>query len=243
MSRHLLSELTAFAPELIAFNKGGTLIEFREMWTAWVIELARRLEAATGLSLANRLFDAMGFDLSSQRIDPQGRLALGSMANLRALVVDLLCETGLARQASKDAVAAAWYVPDPVNETQPLVDIPALFRALHKRGLKIAIATMDDRAPTEAILAHLGAADLVDALVCADDGLPPKPAPHMAWAMCRATGVDPAQTIVVGDAVTDLQMGRAAGVGLVVGVLTGVTPKEMLAPQADVLLQSVAELV
>ncbi len=42
---------------------------------------------------------------------------------------------------------------------------------------------------------------------------------------------------------TDLEMGRAAGVGLVVGVLSGVSPREMLSPHADVLLESVAELV
>jgi phosphoglycolate phosphatase-like HAD superfamily hydrolase len=40
-----------------------------------------------------------------------------------------------------------------------------------------------------------------------------------------------------------LEMGRAAGVGLVVGVLSGVAPEALLAPQADVLVPSVAELV
>jgi phosphoglycolate phosphatase-like HAD superfamily hydrolase len=85
--------------------------------------------------------------------------------------------------------------------------------------------------------------DLVDVLVCADDGLPPKPAPDMVWAVCQAMGVTPAQAVVVGDAVTDVKMARAAGVGLVVGVWSGVSPEEMLAQQVDILLPSVAELV
>jgi phosphoglycolate phosphatase len=237
------TELTAFAPELIIFDKGGTLIDFREMWSVWVVELARRLEAAAGLPLAARLFDAMGFDAGSRWIDPQGRLALDSMANLREMVVGLLGQAGLTPQASEEAVATAWYAPDPVTETQPLTDIPALFGALRERGAKIAIVTMDDRAPTEAVLAKVGAADLVDALVCADDGLPLKPAPQMVWAVCRATGVEPRRAAVVGDATTDMEMGRAAGVGLVVGVLSGVAPEELLAPRADVVVPSVAELV
>lgn len=230
------------APKLIIFDKGGTLIDFHEMWSAWAVELARRLEAATGLSIAGRFFDAMGFDPSTRRIDPLGRLALESMAKLRAVVLRLLCEAGMGIQASENAVAVVWYAPDPVAEARPLTDIAALFSGLREQGSRVAVATMDDRAPTEAILAHLGAIDLVDVLVCADDGLPPKPAPDMVWAVCRVAGVDPAQTVVVGDAVTDMQMGRAAGAGLVVGVLSGVTPKGMLAPQADVLVQSVAEL-
>jgi phosphoglycolate phosphatase len=237
------TKLVALAPELIIFDKGGTLIDFREMWSAWVVELARRLEAASGVALAERLFDAMGFDAGSRWIDPQGRLALDSMTNLRRMVVGLLCEAGLTPQASQEAVAAVWYAPDPVTETQPLTDVAALFGALRDRGAKIGIVTMDDRAPTEAVLAKLGAMDLVDVVVCADDGLPLKPAPDMVWAACRATGVEPRRAVVVGDTTTDLEMGRAAGVGLVVGVLSGVAPEALLAPQADVLVPSVAELV
>jgi hypothetical protein len=40
----------------------------------------------------------------------------------------------------------------------------------------------------------------------------------------------------------DLRMGRAAGVGLVVGVFSGLTPQDALAPHADVLLASVTDL-
>ena len=237
-----LSKLTSFA-QLVIFDKGGTLTEFHGTWSAWAVELARRLEAAAGLVLADRLFDALGFDSDTRWIDPQGPLALDTMASLRTLVADLLCESGLTQQAAEEAVGAAWYAPDPVAEARPLADILALFALLRQRGLKIAVATMDDRVPTEAVLDALGVKGLVDVLVCADDGLPPKPAPDMVWAVCRATGVEPAHAVVVGDAVTDVQMARAAGAGLAVGVLSGVSPEELLAPQTDMLLPSVAEFL
>jgi phosphoglycolate phosphatase len=227
---------------LVIFDKGGTLIDFYKMWRAWVVELARRLERVTGLVLAGRFFSAVGFEPDTGQIAPQGRLATETMADLRAWTAAWLCQAGLSRRKAEQAVAVAWFVPDPVAEARPLTDLPALFNALRARGLKVAIATMDDRAPTEATLASLGVAPLVDALVCADDGLALKPAPDMVWAVCRATGVEPARAVVVGDAEMDLLMGRAAGVGLVVGVLSGVAPKDMLAPHADVLLTSVDEL-
>jgi phosphoglycolate phosphatase len=46
----------------------------------------------------------------------------------------------------------------------------------------------------------------------------------------------------VGDSAADLAMGRSAGAGLVVGVLTGVGRRDDLAPLADVVIASVAEL-
>lgn len=237
----LLPELAALAPELIIFDKGGTLIDFHGMWGEWVTGLARRLEAA-GILVTSQLFHTMGFDHRSGRIAPDGPLATTPMAGLRALTVDILVEAGLARQVSEGAVADVWYAPDPVGQARPLVDLLGLFRGLRDNGLKIAVATVDDRAPTEATFAALGIESFVDALVCADDGLPLKPAPDMVWAVCRTTGVAPAQAVVVGDAVTDLQMGQAAGVGLGIGVLSGVSPREILAPHADLLLESVAEL-
>ena len=118
-----------------------------------------------------------------------------------------------------------------------------MFGALHGRGIKIAIATMDERASTEAQLACLGIGSWVDALICVDDGVLGKPAPDMVRAVCEMTGVAPAQAAVVGDAVADLEMGRSAGAGLVIGVLSGISPIEMLAPQADLVIRSVAELI
>ena len=109
--------------------------------------------------------------------------------------------------------------------------------------MKIAIATMDHRASTEAGLATLGISAWVDAIVCADDGLPLKPAPDMVWAACRAVDVSPLNTVVVGDSITDMRMGRSAGAGLNVGVLSGVTSEELIALYADVLIADVSELI
>ena len=47
---------------------------------------------------------------------------------------------------------------------------------------------------------------------------------------------------MIGDSIADLRMGRGAGAGLVIGVLSGVGTPAELAPLADVVLGSVAEL-
>jgi phosphoglycolate phosphatase len=232
-----------FEPKLIIFDKGGTLIDFRAMWGDWLVELASRLEAKTGLAVREHLFAAMGFAPDTGAVDPLGHLALDSRAELKKLSIDLLEEMNLDAQTAHGVVGAIWFVPDPVADAHPVTPLQPLFQDLRLAGLRIAVATMDDRAPTEVTLAHMGVRNLVDALVCADDGLDPKPAPDMVTALCRWTGIDPLHTVVVGDSLTDLQMGRAAGVGMVAGVGSGVTPADMLAAHADVVLESVAELV
>jgi phosphoglycolate phosphatase len=139
-------------------------------------------------------------------------------------------------------LADAWHAPDPVAVAHPLTDLRALFSGLRASGRRIAIATSDDREPTLRTLAALGVADAVEAVICADDGLAVKPAADMIVHLCEALGVEPARTAVVGDSTADLLMGRAAGAGIVVGVLSGVGRVEDLAPHADAVIASVAEL-
>ena len=70
----------------------------------------------------------------------------------------------------------------------------------------------------------------------------PKPAPDAVYAFCDLTGLKPSQIAMVGDNRHDLQMARAGGVGLAVGVLSGTGTRESLAQLADVVLDSVADL-
>ena len=239
----LIPELVAFDPSLIIFDKDGTLIDINTMWGGWITELARRLEVATGLPVAGSLFKTMAFDPDSGTITPSGPLSIAPLAEQRKLIVAVLCEAGLSSANSEAVLASAWQLPDPIALAQPLADLPWLFSTLRTHGFKIAIATSDDRVPTRATLTGLNLAPLVDALVCADDGLPIKPAPDMILSICSSLDIPPARAVMVGDNVDDLRMGRAAKVGLAIGVLSGVSPASILAPYADLLLPSVAELI
>jgi phosphoglycolate phosphatase len=155
----------------------------------------------------------------------------------------LIGEVGLSPAAAEAAVAKVWQTPDPVATAHPLADLIALFTTLQAHGCKIAVAPSADRTPTAATLAKLGLADFVAALACGDDGIPIKPEPDMVLTLCQNLNIPPANTVVIGDNVADLQMGRAAGAGLVIGVLSGVSAAEILTPHADIVLPSVAGLV
>ena len=228
---------------LVIFDKDGTLIDFDAMWGGWVETLAARLETATGRALAPGLFAGLDYDAAQRRTIAGGRLAVTPMAELFRWLAGYLQLHGLSASEAGVALGQAWFLPDPAGTAWPLADLSRLFGALRQRGLKIAIATSDDRAPTLATLASLGLADQVDTLIAADDGVPWKPAPDMVWAACRATGLEPRQAIVVGDALPDMEMARAAGAGLAVGVTSGVSSAELLAGCANVVIANVAQLL
>jgi HAD superfamily hydrolase (TIGR01549 family) len=228
--------------DLVVFDKDGTLIDFGSMWSGWALKLAANLRTATGRSFDEPLFAMLGYDPVAHRVLPGGGLAATPMARLRERAGVVLQEAGLTTTEADRALAAAWHAPDPVASAHQLADLPGLFARLRAAGRRIAVATSDDRAPTVRTLAALGIDRWVDAVACADDGLPVKPEPDMVVHLCREIGVDAGRTAVVGDSVADLSMGRAAGARLVIGVLTGVGGRDDLAPLADAVIPSIAAL-
>ena len=228
--------------DLAIFDKDGTLIELHLMWSDWVRALTRGLEAEYGERLDAIVYPMMGVDPETGRVQPHGALAATPMTRLRSALSTALREHGIPPGTVARIVDAAWHSPDPVQFARPITDLRVLFSELRAAGTRIAVATSDDRDPTERTLAHFAVTDLVEAVTCADDGLPVKPSPEAVHWICRTLGVPEARTAVIGDAPADLRMGRSAGVGLVVGVLTGAGDRAALADLADVLLPSIAEL-
>ena len=229
--------------DLVVFDKDGTLIEFHPMWRGWVGELAERLSAATGRPLVDQLFSLMGVDRESGVVYPHGLLAATPMSRLRELVVRALVDGDVPPEAAEQAVAAAWHAPDPVATATPTTDLAAVLDGLAARGIRAAVATSDDREPTERTLAALGIAARFEILACADDGHLVKPAPDPVLRIAERLDVPVDRILVVGDAPADMRMGRAAHVRRVVGVLTGVGDEATLAPLADLVLDSIAGLL
>jgi len=226
----------------VAFDKDGTLLSFDAMWGGWARELGARLEGTTRRPVAGDVFAAIGFDPTSGHVAPTAPLAIGTSEQIADTITAVLRRWCPSVAAARRALAAAWFLPDPRALAVPLADLPGLFGRLRARGMRIAVVTTDDRAPTLASLDAIGVGPLVDAVVAGDDGIPTKPDPAAVVGLAARFGLEPAAIAVVGDTPADLRMGRGAGAGLAVGVLSGLGTREMLEPLADALLASVAEL-
>ena len=75
----------------------------------------------------------------------------------------------------------------------------------------LAIATGKSRRGLEAIFKTHDLEQYFDTVWCADDG-PGKPSPFMCVEAMSALGAEPRQTLMIGDAVHDMRMARAAGI-------------------------------
>jgi phosphoglycolate phosphatase-like HAD superfamily hydrolase len=234
--------LKNFDAQAIIFDKDGTLIDFDFMWGTWTLQLAEQFQAITGLDVCEALCCSYGYDLSQRKVLRDGNLTYTSMWRLKQMMIEVAQCLGLTDDEARSAVEEAWFVPDPVALAKPFTDVHKLFHNIQERGVKIAIATTDDRSPTEAMLRAFGVKELVNTMVCADDGIKAKPAPDMVTTICSRMNVDVRKTILVGDTVADMQMARSAGAGCTIGVLSGVGLLENLTANADMLIDTIDSL-
>jgi phosphoglycolate phosphatase len=212
------------------------------MWGGWARQLGDRLDDVIRRPVSPDVFVTIGFDPTTGHVAAGGPLATGTMAGIEEMVARVLRRWCPSTAAARRATAAAWLLPDPAALAVPLADLPAIFSRLRGVGLRLAVATTDDRAATDATLRALGVRGEVEALVCGDDGFAVKPAPDAVFAVCHAFRTEPSRIAVIGDTPTDIAMARAAATGLVIGVRTGVGSEDDLAA-ADVVLDSVGDLL
>ncbi|MBL7858596.1 MAG: HAD hydrolase-like protein [Cyclobacteriaceae bacterium] len=105
------------------------------------------------------------------------------------------------------------------------------FRSLKRAGIKVVVDTGFDRQIVDPLLTRLGWVknNLIDGSVTSDEVLRGRPFPDLIFKAMEITGVtDPLRVAKVGDTVSDLEEGTAAGCALVIGVTTGAFSREEL---------------
>lgn len=222
----------------VLFDKDGTLVDFNKTWFA--IGDALALEAAGGdRDKADALMAAAGYDRAAKRFRADSVFAAGTNADIVALWYrDAAPPLRQELTLRFDQVTA-------VEGALKAVALPGVAKAaalLHRGGYKLGVATNDSTGGAEQTVLMLGIAQLFDAVYGYDSVPRPKPAPDTIHAFCDLTGLDPSEIAMVGDNRHDLEMGRAAGAGAVIGVLSGTGTRETLAPMADAVLGSMVEV-
>lgn len=222
----------------ILFDKDGTLVDFEATWHA--IGDAMALKAASGdREQANLLMEAAGYDLAAARFKADSVFAAGANPDIVELWYPALnAEDRAAMVTHFDETSAV----EGAAQAVPINGVKAALAALYAAGFKLGVATNDSTAGAEKTLLALGVAQMFAATYGYDAVANPKPAPDSVEAFCDVTGLRPSEVAMVGDNRHDLEMGRAGGVGLNVGVLSGTGTRETLLPLADVVLNSVADL-
>jgi len=100
-----------------------------------------------------------------------------------------------------------------------------------------AIITRNSRRSAETVMRRLGLP--VEAVVAREDAAP-KPSPEPVLRACRALGVSPAEALMVGDFIFDIQAGRAAGARTALLRLPG---RNYDGVESDFVVESLRELI
>jgi len=79
--------------------------------------------------------------------------------------------------------------------------------------------------------------------VGADQVARAKPAPDMLHLILKTLAVSPSRAVMVGDALTDIQMGLNAGLKASIGVLTGLATAEQLRTLTPFVAKDLSEIL
>lgn len=229
------------------FDKDGTLLTF-DHWRAVMAERARRLAAELGLSDPEHAALRLFFGLTPARPgDVTGGLIPVPRADAEELTAGYLAAGGKGKPGEMRTLVARVF-RDVDSEfpfglhLRPTPGAQGVLHAIRRAGGRTALVTHDEAAAAWRHLAALGWTELVDAVIGLDLCPERKPDPKPVLAACSALGLAPGETVMVGDSVSDLIAGRAAGCRLTVGVLTGLGTEEELAPVADLVVPDLAAL-
>ena len=105
---------------------------------------------------------------------------------------------------------------DLVREEAPLVaGAVELVQALHGAGVQLAVGSSGPLANIELILRAMGVRELISVIVSGDDVTRGKPDPQVFSLACERLKISPSRCVVIEDAPSGVEAGRAAGARVV----------------------------
>lgn len=234
--------------QLAVFDKDGTLTDLYKYWSSMVKFRAdlicQRLFLKEVDNIALR--EAMGVDLQNLRLKPQGPVGLKKREVVMQAAIDYLETIGFSdtEQLCVDVFEEIdrYSLNHFSSIIHPIEGLYPLFDSLKKNSCKVAIATTDRTERAQLAMEHLKIADQIDLIVGADMVSNTKPDPEMVNLILSKLNVHRDKAIMVGDAVSDVELGVNAGLKASVGVLSGLAAEKELRGITRHVISSIAEI-
>ncbi|MER5889018.1 HAD-IA family hydrolase [Streptomyces sp. NPDC001941] len=126
----------------------------------------------------------------------------------------------------------------------PVFDgVRELLTTLRVRGFRLAVATGKSGPRARSLLNELGLLPFFDHVIGSDEIARPKPAPDIVEHALELLGVRPEEAVMVGDAPTDIESARGAGVDSAGALWALSDAAELLASDPGVILSRPVELL
>lgn len=233
----------------VIFDKDGTLIDVHVYWTAMIRMRAQLLCSRLGLGPEQGvgLMDSMGVDVGKKRVKPAGPVGIQRRSVVQGAAIGYLNDIGLPGQDG--VVEDVFAVVDDTSSknldecVKPIRGARELVLKLKSFGCKVVMATTDLSRRARLALKTLGLEEVFDAVVGADMVTNAKPDPEMIYVALQRCSVPKEGAVMVGDAITDLQMGELAGVKASIGVTSGLTDVHELQSVTPYVIPDVSHII
>jgi len=223
----------------VLFDKDGTLIDVTGTWVPVYRELLAEVFADLAPQAIEAKFMAAGYDPEAGAFRAGSVLAQGTTRDIVNVWWPDLDEAGI---VAKMKLLNVDYQHLGVKHLKTLMPLKPVLGELHAMQLRLGVGTNDTAASAVLHMRALDAADLFDVILGADSVARPKPHGDMIHAFADAIGIKADEVAMVGDNPHDMETAHDAGAGLAIGVLTGNSDAEHLAPLADHVIASIADL-
>lgn len=235
----------------VLFDKDGTLIDFNAIWMPLAFELASKFAAAGPAQSIRKnraaLLKEIGVNLDGS-MSPSSIYASGTM---RDIADALYSAAGRLQITLPDKAQFSEVIKENTNSymaangnrIRPIDGVACTLDALKQLGLFVGVSTSDSRTNTQLCLEEAGLLQYFDYIGCADTVSSPKPSGDLLMDFCCKFNIQPGEVAIVGDTLTDMEFAKQNNAGLAIGVLSGTCDENTLASRADVILDSVAEIV
>lgn len=231
--------------ELVCFDKDGTLLTLA-MFVPVMEKRAELLLEKYHLTEENRsdILELMGLNPETHEI------VFGGPIHIERVEIINRTREYLRKFSINSTVEEIAEIFDEVDSLVDFTDNVEIYdgankvlQDLRKAKIKTLLVTHDSTEPAQKQLMSAGLFHLFDLVLGLDINSPyqAKPAPDMLQYGCKLLEVDITKSIVIGDDDRDMLMGKNAGAGYCVGVLSGRSEEKELM-NADIALQSVKDI-
>ena len=232
----------------LLFDKDGTIIDFFSIWPVVAREVIPKFIKQIEIydedgAIEREMLESMG--LHDDKVNPRGAFAYKSYGEIAEDICSVLTDHDVFIELYSIYVQIKDLFNNTMKNTTPVyktfTDMPDLLRGLKNEGFFIGLTTADVQESAERCLNELHIIEFFD-YIGADDGTrKPKPNGEMIDEFKAITGLKAEEIAVVGDTFNDMLFGKQNGCSSI-GVLSGVSAREDFDDQADVIIESVADI-
>ncbi|MBP1999043.1 phosphoglycolate phosphatase [Paenibacillus shirakamiensis] len=240
----------AYACSCILFDKDGTLLDFMRLWGHWAEQVTHQMYTrvtSLGGQLPHRGRDILGlyYDELNQLIgyDKKGPLAMASVQETEGLLAWQLYAAGMpwneAISEIREICASASAEIEYKKQADPMPDLIPFLNNCRAHGIPMGVVSTD---LTKHAVRHLdGLTYYFNTIVGNDRVKQGKPAADSVILACNELGTRLSDAVIIGDSNADMQMGKAANVGLTIGYCPD-RKDEVLLKDAEICIRSYADL-